>query len=40
MDFSELAKERYSFRSFSTKEVEKVEKILETAKIQQCIMQW
>lgn len=34
MDFLELAKERYSCRSFSTKEVEKekIEKILEVAK--------
>lgn len=35
MDFLELAKERYSCRSFCTKEVEKekIEKILEVAKL-------
>lgn len=35
MDFLELAKERYSCRSFSTKEVEKekIEKILEVARL-------
>ena len=34
MDFLRLAKERYSCRSFSTKEIEKekIEKILEAAK--------
>ena len=35
MDFLKLAEERYSCRSFSTKEVEKekIEKILEAAKL-------
>lgn len=35
MNFLELAKERYSCRRFSTKEVEKekIEKILEAAKL-------